>query len=211
MHLVYVLQACTGVFVSLWFCTGAAEATRGCEGKPIKKCHQAPLSLSQRLQLESPTTKKKNLVHCPLNPSSSSHTHTHTPCYNSLPQTTLSLEEANEPTPFSWNEEGWKWGARVPSWLLTSSENDLVCFFLLCPTVSSRCCSLQNNSTTDECVNRWVLSPCETLCLCVLQCHSPRISGWAAQELCGHAGADAGRKGLFGDWLPAGEGMVEPP
>ena len=42
----------------------------------------------------------------------------------------------------------------------------------------------------------------------VSQCHSPGISGRAAQELCGHAGADARGKGLFGDWIPAGEGRV---
>lgn len=44
-----------------------------------------------------------------------------------------------------------------------------------------------------------------------LQCHSPGLPVGAAQELRGYAGADARRKGLFGDWLPAREGTVEPP
>lgn len=66
-------------------------------------------------------------------------------------------------------------------------------------------------SPPDECLNRWVLSLCDTVLLLVLQCHSAGLSGWAAQELCGHAGADAGRKGLSGDWIPAGEGMLALP
>lgn len=39
------------------------------------------------------------------------------------------------------------------------------------------------------------------------QCHPAGLPGGAAQELRGHAGADAGREGLPGDWLPAGKGM----
>lgn len=42
-----------------------------------------------------------------------------------------------------------------------------------------------------------------------LQRHSPGLSGGVAQELRGHAGADAGREGLFGDRLSAREGMRE--
>lgn len=49
------------------------------------------------------------------------------------------------------------------------------------------------------------------MCLpCFLQRHSPGLSGGVAQELRGHAGADAGREGLFGDRLSAREGMHEP-
>lgn len=43
-----------------------------------------------------------------------------------------------------------------------------------------------------------------------LQRHSPGLSGGVAQELRGHAGADAGREGLFGDRLSAREGTHEP-
>lgn len=42
--------------------------------------------------------------------------------------------------------------------------------------------------------------------VCTLQCHSAGVPGGAVEELSGHAGADAGRKGLPGDWIPAGEG-----
>lgn len=41
---------------------------------------------------------------------------------------------------------------------------------------------------------------------CVLQRHPSGIPGGAVEELSGHAGANAGRKGLPGDWVPAGEG-----
>ena len=44
------------------------------------------------------------------------------------------------------------------------------------------------------------------MCVCVLQCHPAGLPGGATEELCGHAGADAGREGLPGDWLPPGEG-----
>lgn len=40
-----------------------------------------------------------------------------------------------------------------------------------------------------------------------LQRHPAGLSSGTAQELRGHAGADAGREGLPGDWVPAGEGM----
>lgn len=40
------------------FCPGV-ETTQGCQGKPIKKCHQAPLSLSQQLGLEGSASEKK--------------------------------------------------------------------------------------------------------------------------------------------------------
>lgn len=40
-------------------------------------------------------------------------------------------------------------------------------------------------------------------CVCVLQCHSAGIPRGAAEELSGHAGANAGREGLPGDRVPA--------
>lgn len=43
--------------------------------------------------------------------------------------------------------------------------------------------------------------------LCMLQCYSAGVPGGAAEELGGHAGADAGREGLPGDWVSAGEGQ----
>ena len=46
---------------------------------------------------------------------------------------------------------------------------------------------------------------CVCVCVCA-QCHSPGVSGGAAEEFRRHAGADAGRKGLSGYWLPPGEG-----
>lgn len=39
-----------------------------------------------------------------------------------------------------------------------------------------------------------------------LQRHPAGLPGRAAEELRGHAGADAWREGFSGDWLPAGEG-----
>lgn len=41
---------------------------------------------------------------------------------------------------------------------------------------------------------------------CVLQCHPAGVPGGAIEELRGHAGANARREGLPGDWVPAGEG-----
>lgn len=38
---------------------------------------------------------------------------------------------------------------------------------------------------------------------CVLQCYPAGVPGGAVEELSGHAGADAGRERLSGDWLPA--------
>lgn len=83
-------------------CCARAGAARGCEGKPIKKCHQAPLSLSQRLQLKSPATKKKIVFSappCPLETPTPSptHTHTHTPCYNLPPGPPSVPREPDEP------------------------------------------------------------------------------------------------------------------
>lgn len=39
--------------------------------------------------------------------------------------------------------------------------------------------------------------------VCVLQCHSAGVPRGAAEELSGHAGANAGREGLPGDRVPA--------
>lgn len=39
-----------------------------------------------------------------------------------------------------------------------------------------------------------------------MQRHPAGVPGGAAEELSGHAGANARRKGLPGDWVPAGEG-----
>lgn len=46
---------------------------------------------------------------------------------------------------------------------------------------------------------------------CVLQRLSTGLPDGAAEELCGDAGADAGREGLPGDWLLTPEGMAELP
>ena len=37
----------------------------------------------------------------------------------------------------------------------------------------------------------------------MLQCHSAGVPGGAVEELRGDAGANAGREGLPGDWIPA--------
>lgn len=81
------------------------------ERKPIKKCHQAPLSLSQGLQLGSPATKMRSGGEGGggeggYSPPCDALTHTH-PDTSRAPQTRLSPpEEANEPNPLSSNEEG---------------------------------------------------------------------------------------------------------
>lgn len=40
-----------------------------------------------------------------------------------------------------------------------------------------------------------------------LQCYSAGLPGGVAEELGGHAGANAGRQRIPGDWVPAGEGQ----
>lgn len=39
--------------------------------------------------------------------------------------------------------------------------------------------------------------------MCMLQCHSAGVPGGAVEKLSGNAGANAGREGLSGDWIPA--------
>lgn len=90
---------------------------------------------------------------------------------------------------------------------MTFSENDLGSFFFfsvsLRSRVSSRSCCLFTCEVRVIFLAVW--DPC------VLQCHSPGLPGGAAEELCGDAGADAGREGLPGDRLLASEGMGELP
>lgn len=83
------------------------DATRGRERKQIKKCHQAPLSLSQGLQLGSPATKKnKKREEKTLLLRLLVLTYTLGLIQVGPPDSSQSPEEANEPNPLSSNEEG---------------------------------------------------------------------------------------------------------
>lgn len=114
-------------------CCAGVKTTRGCEEKPIKKCHQAPLLLSQRLLLRKKTLQQRKKKMPSLHrPASSFFPPPHTKIW--YLQTLLQFTIKKFPCPwrtqqtslFSCTEEGWKQWARVPGWLLTSSENDLV-------------------------------------------------------------------------------------
>lgn len=58
----------------------------------------------------------------------------------------------------------------------------------------------RNKDTTDS-------KKKKTCTMCLLQCYSSGVPGGAVEELSGHAGADAGRERLSGDWIPAREGQ----
>lgn len=195
-------------------CWARAEAARGCGGKPIKKCHWAPLSLSQMLQLESPPTKKKatSSEHClaPMNAFFLPNTHPGSirPSQTTLPRETVSALRLSSLSS-SRRMKVLGWGSQLTAGTLW---NDLVypASATLCPHAAAVYRIIP--SAPNDCVNRWMLYfLCDMLCLPLFQCHSPGLPGWAAQELCGHAGADAGREGLLGDWIPAREGVAEPP
>lgn len=57
-----------------------------------------------------------------------------------------------------------------------------------------------------KCINVFyaALLMCVCVCtMCMLQCHTAGVPGGAVKELSGHAGANAGRERLSGDWIPA--------
>lgn len=93
--------------VSLWFLLWSRETTWGCQGKPIKKCHQAPLLLGQQLQLESSALKKK--IHF----LSSRNTHDHL--------------RSQQPSCFYWHTVVPEFSAFL--------KNDTVFFFSLSPSL----------------------------------------------------------------------------
>lgn len=101
--------------------------------------------------------------------------------------------------------------AGVPSWLVASSENDLVFKRLILQQliwiVSSSALQLTQFSVCHLCLwKRWIIY---IVFYFFPQCHTASLSGWATEELCGHAGTDAGRKRFFGHRVPVREGVVK--
>lgn len=85
-------------------CWAAAEATRGCERKPIKKCHRAPLSTEKHCNKEKKIAFSS--LPCPLEPLSPPHIHAHAVTTRS-PDPPLSLESpASQPFFLKQDESG---------------------------------------------------------------------------------------------------------
>lgn len=64
--------------------------------------------------------------------------------------------------------------------------------------------SEREHAEMHQCFLCSITDVCMCVCtMCMLQCHTAGVPGGAVKELSGHAGANAGRERLSGDWIPA--------